>query len=85
MRIVNKRLIVINGNKDLLLRKPDEIKVRLVISKFVKDIVVLTPAKITEIIKISWLPTPVYFIFDEKGVINVQPAVVKTLFEHYVT
>ncbi|MCB1712492.1 MAG: hypothetical protein KDH96_08475 [Candidatus Riesia sp.] len=53
MRIVNKRLIVINGNKDLLLRKPDEIKVRLVISKFVKDIVVLTPAKITEIIKIS--------------------------------
>jgi hypothetical protein len=27
----------------------------------------------------------VYFIFDENGVIKVQPAVVKTRFEHLVT
>jgi hypothetical protein len=47
--------------------------------------VVLIPAKITEIIKISWLPTPVYFILEENGVMKVQPAVVNTLLEHLVT
>jgi hypothetical protein len=85
MRIVNNKLIDIKGNSDLLFRNPDITKVLLVINKLVKDIVVLTPAKITEIIKISWLPTPVYFVFDENGVINVHPAVVKTRFEHFVT
>jgi len=73
------------GNSALRLRNPDITKVRLVISKLVNDIVVLAPAKITEIIKISWLPTPVYFILDDSGVINVHPAVVNTLFEHFVT
>jgi len=45
--------MVINGNNERLLRKPDIAKVRLVINKFVKDMVVLIPAKITDIIKIS--------------------------------
>jgi hypothetical protein len=85
IRIVSNKLIEINGSNDRLFRKPDITNVLLVINKFVNDIVVLIPAKITEIIKISWLPTPVYFTFDEKGVINVQPAVVKTLLEHLET
>jgi hypothetical protein len=50
----------------------------------VNEIVVLTPAKITPIIAISWLPTPVYFILDENGVMNVQPLIVKVLLEHLV-
>jgi hypothetical protein len=53
IRIVNRRLIVIKGNKDRLFRRPDITSVLLVISKLVKDIVVLIPAKITDIIKIS--------------------------------
>gem|GEM_PF-6086686 len=53
MRIVNSKLIVINGNNDLRLRKPDITSVRLVINKLVNDIVVLAPAKITDIIRIS--------------------------------
>lgn len=85
IRIVNNKLIVINGNKDLRFLKPDITKVLLVINKFVNDIVVLTPAKITDIINISWLPIPVNLVLDENGVINVQPAVVKTRFEHFVT
>jgi hypothetical protein len=53
IRIVKSKLIVINGNNDLLLRRPDIVNVRLVINKLVKDIVVLIPAKITDTIKIS--------------------------------
>lgn len=49
-----------------------------------KDKVVLIPAKITEATNTSWLPYPVNLGFDEKGVINVQPAVVKVLLEHLV-
>lgn len=85
MRIVNKRLMLMNGNNDLLFLRPDITNVLRVISKFVKDIVVLTPAKITDIIKISWLPIPVNLVFDDNGVINVQPAVVNTRLEHLVT
>ena len=59
-------------------------KVRLVINKLVKDTVVLIPAKTTDKIKISWAPIPVYFILEEKGVIKVQPAVVRVRFEHFV-
>jgi len=55
-----------------------------VINKFVNDIVVLTPAATTDNIRISCEPIPVYLIFDEKGVIKVQPAVVKVLLEHFV-
>jgi hypothetical protein len=85
MRIVNNKLIVINGNIIFLFLKPSAANVLLVIKRLVNEIVVLTPAKITEIIKISCVPTPVYFIFDESGVIKVQPAAVNTRFEHLVT
>ena len=47
IRIVKSKLIVINGNRIRLFLNPGILKVLLVINKFVKDIVVLTPAKIT--------------------------------------
>jgi len=50
----------------------------------VNDIVLLTPANITLIINISCAPTPVYFVDEENGVINVHPAVTNALFEHFV-
>jgi hypothetical protein len=52
-RRANKVVIVTKGNKTRLLRRPGIAKVRLVINKLVKDIVVLIPAKITEIIRTS--------------------------------
>ena len=67
-----------------LFRKPGEIKVRLVISKLVKEIVVLKPAKTTLKSKISCAPTPVNLVCAERGAINVQPEVVNVLFEHLV-
>ncbi len=51
--IVNNKLIVINGNKILLFLNPGILSVLRVISKFVNDIVVLIPAKITLTIAIS--------------------------------
>jgi hypothetical protein len=75
---------VINGNNIRLLRSPGILNVRRVINKFVKDIVVLTPAKITLTIAISWLPTPVNLVLHEKGATKVQPAIVKVRFEHLV-
>jgi len=59
--------------------------VRLVINKFVKLIVVETPAKITDVIIISCPPIPVNFVLEEYGVIKVQPDKVKVRFEHLVT
>jgi hypothetical protein len=53
MRIVSNKLIVIKGNKIRLLRKPGMLKVRRVINKFVNEMVVLIPAKITLTIAIS--------------------------------
>jgi len=53
IRITKNKVIVRNGIKTRLLRKPGADKVRLVISKLVNDIVVLTPDKITVIIAIS--------------------------------
>jgi hypothetical protein len=50
---VNNIEIVIKGNKTLLFLKPGIANVLLVINKFVKDIVVLTPAKITATINKS--------------------------------
>jgi citrate lyase synthetase len=76
--------IVEKGNRTLLFLIPGIAKVLLVTKRFVKDTVVLTPAKITLIIKISCAPIPVYFVQDEKGVIKVQPAVTKALLEHFV-
>jgi hypothetical protein len=51
--IVNNKEIVIKGSKIRLFFRPGIDKVLLVINKFVKDIVVLTPAKITEVINKS--------------------------------
>jgi len=50
----------------------------------VNETVELIPAKTTEINNKSCAPIPVYLVLDENGVINVQPAVVKVLFEHFV-
>jgi hypothetical protein len=50
----------------------------------VKDTVELIPANTTLIINISCAPIPVYFVVEEKGVINVQPAVTNARFEHFV-
>jgi hypothetical protein len=50
----------------------------------VKETVLLIPANITDKSSKSCAPTPVYLIFDEKGVIKVHPAVVKVLLEHLV-
>jgi hypothetical protein len=84
MRIVSKRLIVINGNNIRLFRNPGMLSVRRVINRFVNDIVVLTPAKITLTIAMSWLPTPVNFVLHENGATKVHPAIVKVRFEHFV-
>lgn len=61
------------GIRAFLYLKPGILKVLLVISKFVNDIVVLTPANITLNIATSWAPYPVYLVLPENGVINVQP------------
>jgi len=51
--IVKNKAIVINGNKTLLFLNPGILKVRLVINKLVNEIVVLTPANITDSTAIS--------------------------------
>jgi len=84
IRNANKVPIVEKGSKTLLLRIPGIAKVLRVTNKFVKETVELTPAKTTLIAKISCAPTPVYFVAEENGVINVHPAVTKALFEHFV-
>jgi hypothetical protein len=81
---VNKVVIVTKGIKTLLVLKPGIANVLLVINKFTKVIVLLTPIKTTPKIKISCEPTPVNFVLEEKGVIKVQPAVVKVRLEHFV-
>jgi len=50
---VSNNAIVMNGNRTLLFLKPGIASVLLVINKLVNDTVVLTPAKITAIIKRS--------------------------------
>jgi hypothetical protein len=85
IRIVNNKPIVIKGIKTLRFRNPGIAKTRRVISKLVNEIVVLTPAKTTELIKISCVPKPVYLMFEENGVIKVHPAAVNVRFEHFVT
>ncbi len=82
IRMVRNKLIVMNGSKILLCRIPGIDKVLRVINKLVNPTVELIPAKITLRIKISWLPKPVYFKLDEKGVTKVQPAVTFILSEH---
>jgi hypothetical protein len=52
-RIASNKPIVTNGSKCFLFLKPGIAKVLLVIKRLVNDIVELTPANITERIKIS--------------------------------
>jgi hypothetical protein len=80
--MVKNNVIVINGNNTRLLRRPEDDNVRLVINKFVNEIVVLTPAKITATINKSCEPKPVYFKLPENGVIKVQPETTAALLEH---
>ena len=66
-----------NGNIIFLFFIPGADKTLLVINKLTNVIVELIPENITPIIAISWAPLPVNFVFAEKGVINVQPDIVK--------
>jgi hypothetical protein len=84
IRIVKNKDIVMKGSKTLLFLNPGIANVLRVISKLVNPTVELIPANITLTINISWLPIPVYLVFDEKGVTKVQPAQVKVLLEHLV-
>ena len=84
IRKANKVPIVENGNNTLRFRIPGIANVLLVTNRLVNDTVVLTPANITLIIKISCAPIPVYFVQEENGVMNVHPAVTRALFEHFV-
>lgn len=77
IRITKNKVIERKGIKTRLFRKPGADSVRRVISRLVNDIVVLTPDKITLIIAISWAPIPVKRVLLEKGVIKVQPAIVR--------
>ena len=84
IRIVRNKLIVINGIKTRRFRRPGIAKVLRVINKLVKLTVVLTPEIKALMIAKSWAPRPVYLGFEEKGVIKVQPDIVKIEFEHLI-
>lgn len=84
MRNVNRTEIEKNGISVRRSCTPADPKAFFVTNKLVNDIVVLTPANITAIISISWLPNPVNFTLDENGVIKAHPATVNVLSEHFV-
>jgi hypothetical protein len=84
-RSANSNPIDTNGNNTRLFFNPEVVKMRRVTNKFVNDIVVLIPATITDIKRMSCDPTPVNLISDENGVINVHPLVVNVEFEHRTT
>jgi len=84
IRKESKIAILTKGNSTLRFLNPGIAKVLLVISKLVKDMVELTPAKITPNTSRSCEPTPLYLVLLENGVMNVQPAVTNVLFEHLV-
>jgi len=84
IRIVKNKLIVINGIKTRLFFRPGIDKVRRVINKLVNETVVLIPDISALIIAKSCEPNPVYLALAEKGVMNVQPDIVKIEFEHLV-
>lgn len=77
IRITRKRVIDRKGINTRRLRSPGADRVRRVISRLVKDIVVLTPERMTLIIAISWAPRPVKRVLLENGVMNVQPAITR--------
>jgi len=80
--MVKNKLIDRNGINVFLCFNPGIESVRLVIKRFVNEIVVLTPANIIEITAMSCEPKPVYFNFAENGVINVHPDIVSDAFGH---
>jgi len=80
--IVKNKFIDKNGIKSFLFLIPGIDNVLLVIKRFVKESVVLIPAKTTAIVAMSWAPKPVYFVLEEKGVIKVQPVIVKLALLH---
>ena len=77
MRITRNSVIDRNGINTRRLRNPGADSVRRVISKLVKEIVVLTPDRMTLIIAMSCAPRPVKRVLLEKGVIKVQPAITR--------
>jgi hypothetical protein len=84
IRIAKNKAILMNGKRTLRFLKPGMAKVRRVINRLVNEIVVVIPAKITEIIAASILPIPVKRMALENGGINVHPAKVKVLFVHLI-
>lgn len=70
------------GIIDFLFFIPIAERVRLVIKRFTVEMVVLTPDSITPITARSCEPKPVNLIFEENGVIKVQPTVVYPELEH---
>ena len=84
LRVKSKEMVM-KGISTLLFLRPGATRVLLVIKRLVKEMVVLIPAKTTETRSTSCAPKPEYFIFEEKGVMKVQPAVTAALFEHFVT
>jgi hypothetical protein len=77
IRITKNNAIDKKGTKTLRFRKPGIDNVRRVINKLVNEMVVLNPDNKTLIIAISCAPNPVNCVFDEKGVIKVQPDITK--------
>ena len=77
IRITRNKVIERKGINTRRLRSPGADNVRRVMSRLVKEIVVLTPESITLMIAISWAPNPVKRVLLENGVINVQPAITR--------
>jgi hypothetical protein len=76
--------MLIKGINTRLFRRPGIDRVRRVINKLVKETVVLTPEISALKIAKSCAPKPVYLTLAEKGVIKVQPDIVKIELEHFV-
>ena len=73
----------INGIEFFLFLKPAAPRTLLVNSKLVKDIVELSPANKTLTMATSWAPNPVNLVWDENGVINVQPDITDAGLLHF--
>jgi hypothetical protein len=82
IRITKNSAIDKKGTNTRLLRKPGIERVRLVINKFVNDMVVLKPDNKTLTIAMSCAPNPVNCVLLEKGVIKVHPDITKLGFLH---
>lgn len=72
-----------NGIVFFLFLNPGADRTRLVMSRLVKDIVVLSPANITLSIAASCAPNPVNLVCEENGVIKVQPDITDVGLLHF--